>query len=174
LLENIVIQFGDRIVKGSTDPNLWFDAAASRNGSFMVPPISLQDGTACGPVPIEDAKAVFFVRSLEGKSHEDLRFSDHMQPHPCLWIRVVYLDGEVIEGIVHNDSTFAFSPYFFMAPVDPEGNNKLVMVIKKQLTNLQVLGLRQPWPELPDFIHKAPFLLAATSARTAKTDAGIG
>lgn len=148
LLEHIVIQFGDRTLKGQSNPELWFNALAA-DGDFVAPPIQLADRNTSEAISLEGAKGVFFVKSLEGALHDDLRFSDHIQPPGCLWVRVTYPDGEVIEGIIRNDSAFAFKQYFFMAPVDPEANNKLILVIKDQLSNLQILGLRQPWPELP-------------------------
>jgi len=148
LMENVVIQFGDRVVKGCTDAEAWFTAVMS-DGGLVPPPLTVTIGSMSELVTLEGAKAVFFVKSLEGTSHEDIRFSDHLQPLAALWIRVTYLDGEVIEGIIRNDSTFAFKQYFFMVPVDPEGNNTLILVIKSQLANLQILGLRVPPMDMP-------------------------
>jgi len=141
LMENVVIQFGNRVVKGCVDAKAWVTTVMS-NGGFAPPPLPVSSGSTSELVELEGAKAVFFVKSLEGTSHEDLRFFDHLQPLAALWIRVTYLDGEVIEGIIRNDSTFAFKQHFFMVPVDPEGNNTLILVIKSQLSNLQILGLR--------------------------------
>ena len=147
-MENIVVQFGNRVVKGCTDAEAWLTAVIS-DGGFVPPPLPVSIGSILELVNLEGAKAVFFVKSLDGTSHEDLRFFDHLQPLAALWIRVTYLDGEVIEGIIRNDSTFAFKHHFFMAPVDPEGNNTLVLVIKSQLSNLQILGLRTSPMNLP-------------------------
>jgi hypothetical protein len=142
-MENVVVQFGNRVVKGCTDAEVWFTAVMSDRG-FPPPPLPVSNGIVSQSVALEDVKAVFFVKSLEGTSHEDLRFSDHLQPLAALWIRVTYLDGEVIEGIIRNDSTFVFKQHFFMVPVDPQGNNTLILVIKSQLSNIQILGLRTP------------------------------
>jgi hypothetical protein len=128
LMENVVVQFGNRVVKGCVDAKTWFTAVMS-DGGFVPPPLPVSTGSTSELVELEGAKAVFFVKSLEGTSHEDLRFFDHLQPLAALWIRVTYLDGEVIEGIIRNDSTFAFKQHFFL-------------VIKSQLANLQILGLR--------------------------------
>jgi hypothetical protein len=160
-MENIVIHFENRMVKGRTDAEAWFTAVMT-DGEFIPPPLQLAGETAAKLIALEGAKGVFFVKSLEGKSHEDLRFSDDMQPPAAMWIRVTYLDGEVVEGIIRNDSTFAFKQQFFMAPVDPEGNNVLVLVIKSQLSNLQVLGLRIPSNDLPRPIrsHAEPVIVS--------------
>jgi len=151
-MENVVIQFGNRIVKGRTDAEAWFTAVMA-DGEFVPPPLQISGETIFEPIALEGAKAVFFVKSLEGTSHEDLRFADHLEPMAALWIRVTYLDGEVIEGIIRNDSIFAFKQHFFMAPVDPERNNTLVLVIKAKLSNLQILGLRNPSATLPQPIR---------------------
>lgn len=142
------------MLKGQTEADLWF-VGAETDTDFVPPPTQLIDGTDASSIPLAGAKAVFFVKSFEGPSREDLRFSDHLQPLACLWVRVTYRDGEVIEGIIRNDSSFAFRKMFFMAPVDPEGNNKLVLVIKDQLQNFQILGLRHPSMELALPIREA-------------------
>jgi hypothetical protein len=161
LMENIVVQFGNRVVKGCTDAEVWFTAVMS-DGGCVPPPVTVSIGSMSELVALEGAKAVFFVKSLEGTSHEDLRFSDHLQPMATLWIRVTYLDGEVIEGIIRNDSNFAFKQHFFMVPVDPEGNNTLILVIKSQLTHLQILGLRNPPMNLPQPVGDRAHLITVS------------
>jgi hypothetical protein len=160
-MENVVIQFGNRIVKGCTDAEAWFTAAMAAE-ELVPPPLQITSETTSESVALEGAKGVFFVKSLEGASHEDLRFFDHLEPLAALWIRVTYFDGEVIEGIIRNDSTFAFKRHFFMAPVDPEGNNTLILVIKSQLSNLQILGLRTPSRDLPTPVrdHAKPTIIS--------------
>ena len=108
---------------------------------------------------LDGVKAIFFVKSFEGKQHDDLRFYDDREPMDCLWVRVTFHDDEVIEGIIRNDPSFVFNSCFLMSPVDPEGNNWLIYVIKTQLKNFQVLGLRPAPKQLPDLVHRT----AATS-----------
>ncbi len=151
--EHVVVQYGDRVVKGQTDSQLWFSDLASTE-SFVTPAIRVTGTQTDAQLSIEGAKAVFFVKTLEGTSHDEMRFYDNMQPLPCLWIRVTFLDGEVIEGIIRNDSSFLFQSRFFMAPVDPECNNWLILVLKGQLANFQVLGLRNVFKELPELFHQ--------------------
>jgi len=57
-------------------------------------------------------------------------------------MRVQFLDGEVMEGIVHNSLRYLVDPGFFLLPTDPFGNNKLVYVMKNQLADHRVLGTR--------------------------------
>jgi len=158
LFKEVVVQYGDRTIKGHTDSRAWL-TAPFLDGVSTSPPIQLVGSETSTTISLEGAKAVFFVKSLEGTSRDDLRFHDHLQPLPCLWIRVTFLDGEVIEGIIRNDSCFAFKPRFVMASVDPEGNNLVMLVLRDQLRNFQVLGLRN-----------APKKLAAIFNIPASTD----
>jgi hypothetical protein len=57
-------------------------------------------------------------------------------------MRVQFLDGEVIEGIVHNSIRYLLDPGFFLVPTHPGSNNKLIYVSKSQLIDHRVLGTR--------------------------------
>ena len=152
-LDMLVIQFGDRTVKGFAEHSQW--PPAEELDFHVAPPSFRRLGSdAVEPIPIEGVKAIFFVKSFEGKQHDDLRFYDDREPMDCLWVRVTFHDHEVIEGIIRNDSSFVFNSCFLMSPVDPEGNNWLICVIKKQLRNFQVLGLRPAPKHLRDLVHR--------------------
>ena len=58
-------------------------------------------------------------------------------------MRVEFLDGEVMEGIVHNTLRFLVDPGFFLVPTDPDSNNRLVYVMKSWLKDHRVLGVRK-------------------------------
>jgi hypothetical protein len=156
VLEMIVVQFGDRTVKGYTDRSLW-DEEQNFDLEFTIPIMIVGSGAPQNTfenMPVYGVKAIFFVKSFEGKQHDDLRFYDDREPMDCLWVRVTFHDDEVIEGIIRNDSSFVFNSCFLMSPVDPEGNNWLIYVIKGQLKNFQVLGIRPAPKHLPDFVHR--------------------
>jgi len=137
----VVIQFGGRIVKGFTNRALW-PSENDPNANFTSAPLVLQGESSLREVPLDGVKAVFFVKTFEGKSHDDLRFHDHLPPVECLWVRVTFEDGEVIEGLIRNNSSYILQQAFFMSPIDPEGNNCLVYVLKAKLKNIEILGLR--------------------------------
>jgi hypothetical protein len=147
----LVIQFGDRTVKGYTDAHEWptaqeVDLRSSR------PMFRRIGGEASEEIPLEGVKAVFFVKSFEGKWHDDLRFHDHLPAPDCLWVRVTFEDGEIIEGLIANDQNFVIHSGFYMAPIDPEGNNWLIYVLKNKLKELQILGLRPAPKNVPVLI----------------------
>jgi hypothetical protein len=60
-----------------------------------------------------------------------------------IWVRVEFLDGEVMEGIVHNTLRFLVDPGFFLIPSDTDSNNRLVYVMKSWLRDHRVLGVRK-------------------------------
>jgi len=146
-LDMLVIQYGERTVKGFAPRS----RALYEDPTFHTPPAEFQPvgSNAMEQVPHDGAKAIFFVKSFEGKSHEDLRFHDHLPAPDCLWVRVTFDDGEVIEGLIPNNSTYVLHPGFYMSPIDPEGNNWLIYVMKNQLKNVQVLGLRPAPKNMP-------------------------
>lgn len=144
----LVIQFGDRTIKGYTDPHQW--PTAQEGGLTASRPSFRRIGSETAEeIPLDGVKAIFFVKSFEGKWHDDLRFHDHLPPPECLWIRVTFSDGEVIEGLIANDQNFVLHSGFYMAPIDPEGNNWLIYVMKNKLSELQILGLRRAPKNLP-------------------------
>jgi hypothetical protein len=62
-----------------------------------------------------------------------------------LWVRVTFLDGETIEGIVHNSMPFVANPGFFMKPPDPHSNNKMIYVVKSFMRDFRVLGVQNDY-----------------------------
>lgn len=143
----LVIQYGDRTVKGFAPRS----DALYKDPDFHTPPAQFKrlGSQKLEQVPLDGVKAIFYVKSFEGKSHEDLRFHDHLPAPDCLWVRVTFEDGEVIEGLIANNPTYVLHPGFYMSPTDPEGNNWLIYVLKNQLANFQVLGLRPAPKNMP-------------------------
>ncbi|HWB33060.1 MAG TPA: hypothetical protein VG714_07810 [Acidobacteriaceae bacterium] len=143
----LVIQYGDRTTKGHTPKNRY----PSEDPNFHAPPAEFLPLGAerMEPVSLDGVKAIFYVKTFEGKSHDDLRFHDHLPAPDCLWVRATFHDGEVIEGLIANNPTYVLHPGFYMAPIDPEGNNWLIYVLKNKLKNFQVLGLRPAPKSMP-------------------------
>jgi hypothetical protein len=137
-LDMLVIQFGGRTVKGYAERSQWEDL----NSRESVPVFRSVGSRTAEDIPLDGVKAIFFVKSFEGKSHEDLRFHDHLPAPECLWVRATFDDGEVIEGLIANDAIHVIHEGFYMSPIDPEGNNWLIYILKTKLKDFQILGLR--------------------------------
>lgn len=107
--------------------------------------LKLLDSETVEDVPTKDAKAVFFVKTFDGDlRHRALHFHEHAPIVPGLWVRVYFYDGEMIEGIISNTRDFVLESGFFLRPTDPNGNNKLVYVLKGGLKDFHILGMRHP------------------------------
>jgi hypothetical protein len=139
----LVVQFGDRTVRGYADKNQW------QAGDDKPPMFRRLDSETPEEIQADGVKAVFFVKSFEGKSHEDLRFHDHLPAPECLWVRATFYDGEVIEGLIANNAMHVLHAGFYMSPIDPEGNNWLIYVMKNKLKDFQILGLRAAPKNMP-------------------------
>jgi hypothetical protein len=153
----VVVQFGGRTVKGYADRTQW-PTEDQLAGFTETPPIRLLTSGKLETIPLDGVKAIFFVKSFEGRWHDDLRFHDHLPAPECLWIRATFQDGEVIEGLINNHCQHVVHDGFYMFPIDPEGNNVLMYVLKNQLRDFQVLGLRPAPKNLPRIGPEPPTL----------------
>jgi hypothetical protein len=140
-LDMLVIQFGDRTVKGYADRSQW-PSGDDINGREKPPVFRRLGSETAEEIPLDGVKAIFFVKSFEGKFHDDLRFHDHLPAPECLWVRATFHDGEVIEGLIGNKAAHVLHAGFYMSPIDPEGNNWLIYILKNKLKEFQILGLR--------------------------------
>jgi hypothetical protein len=147
-LQKVVIQFGNSVVKGYLESQAWetiegvlSNAPACSPRSFRVRPLN---SDLVQEIPTADAKAVFYVNDFDGnKEHHPLNFHTPTPIVHGIWVRVEFLDGEVMEGIVHNTLRFLVDPGFFLIPTDPDSNNQLVYIMKNWLKDHRVLGVRK-------------------------------
>jgi hypothetical protein len=93
-------------------------------------------------ISLLQTQGVFFVKDFEGdKTHENLLFFN-MPTTELLWARLVFKNGEVIEGLIDNGPQLVLEPGFLVTPTDPTGNNRFIFVMKSQIKDFKVLGLR--------------------------------
>lgn len=145
--EKVVIQFGTRTVKGHLETPVWntieellSEAPLSAPEILRIRPL---ESDIVEEILIKDVKAIFYVHSFDGDAkHKELSFYGKSPIVHGIWMRVQFLDGEVMEGIVNNSIRYLVDPGFFLLPTDPLGNNKLVYVVKSQLADHRVLGTR--------------------------------
>lgn len=104
--------------------------------------IEPEDGSPSITLSLDDAKAVFFVRSFAGTpSQRDVRFFDSLSIHPHLWVRMTFQDGEIMEGRVSNSIDLLMDNAFRLFPVDELTNNHCLFVPKGSLRSFQIIGL---------------------------------
>ncbi len=143
----VVIRYENHAVRGFADASeLGTLEQLLRNDSpYPLESIRLKllNSDTIQEVPTKEAKAVFFVKTFDGDlRHRALHFHEHAPTVPGLWVRVYFQDNEMIEGIISNTKDFVLEAGFFLRPTDPNGNNKLVYVLKGGLKDFHVLGMR--------------------------------
>ena len=149
------------------------------HGYYRTPESTINPGVESGDLPasmtiepeaggnaialtLEDAKAVFFVRSFAGSpAQQDVRFFDSLSIHPYLWVRLTFVDGEIMEGRVTNSMDLLTENAFRLFPVDELTNNRCLFVPKKSLSSFQIIGLLS---EDVDVVVEATSLLAGVGA----------
>jgi len=143
----IVIRYEDHAVRGFAEASeLGSIEQLLRNdpsSSLDTIRLKLVDTEASEDVSTKNAKAVFFVKTFDGDlRHRALHFHENAPIVQGLWVRVSFHDGETIEGIISNSRDFVLEHGFFMMPTDPNGNNRLIYVLKDRLKDFNVLGMR--------------------------------
>jgi hypothetical protein len=144
----VVIQFGSRSIKGYLDSPAGSSIEKLLSNASHRPPetfkVRMLHSNTVKAVSAKDIKAVFFVNSFEGDSdHQILNFHDRAPIVDGIWVRLQFLDGEVMEGIVCNSLRYLVDPGFFLLPTDPDSNNRLVYVRKNRLADHRILGMRK-------------------------------
>ena len=146
--EKVVIQFGTRTIKGYLESPAWntIEELLSNAPQRTLEAFKIRrlDTDLIEEVSIKDVKAVFYVNSFEGDSvRNHLNFHTRAPIVHGIWMRLQFLDGEVMEGIVYNSIRYLVDPGFFLMPTDPDSNNKLVYIRKSWLADHRVLGMRR-------------------------------
>jgi hypothetical protein len=145
--EKVVIQFGSRTVKGYLESPAWNTIEELLSGAPLSTPETLHvrvfDSNTIEEISIKDVKAIFYVHNFDGDAnHREMSFYGKSPIVHGIWMRVQFLDGEVIEGIVHNSIRYLVDPGFYLVPTHPGSNNKLIYISKSQLADHRVLGTR--------------------------------
>jgi hypothetical protein len=124
----VVARYRDgRVVKGTS-----LDVDASKT-LFHVRPA---DGGVIH-VDMNDLKALFFVRSLEGDAARNDRSApveNDPRSRGATLVRLGFSDGETIIGMVIGWPPR--KPFFFVNPVDPDSNNIRILVNRSAVTEM--------------------------------------
>ena len=146
--EKVVIQYGSKTLKGYLEPSNWSTIEDVLNNAPRTSPETMRvkhiDSDFIEEISVKDAKAVFFVDNFAGDSARNhINFHTRAPIVHGVWVKLHFLDGEVMEGILYNSIRYLIDPGFFMLPTDPGSNNRLIYVVKSWLVELRVLGLRK-------------------------------
>lgn len=136
------------LVKGVLRNSESFDPlAAGLIGQTLPSTVALElPGGGRRLIDVNNMKALFFVKTLEGRSdYVEVKFFERNPQIEGLWTKIKFKDGEVTEGIVHNSLPFVSDSGFFLRPPDPQSNNRVVFVVKSFLSDFRVLGIRSEY-----------------------------
>ena len=141
----VVAHYHDgRLFKGKT-----FDFSPERPTFFVQPAVDLP-GSHPQLVNVNDLKAVFFVRTVDGFPDRDNVMPNFMHPGPGERVVIVkFTDGEILLGAT---LTYAEErPGFFIRPADRDSNNVRIFIMKRYLEELRVV---RPDEHLPQVIEE--------------------
>jgi hypothetical protein len=122
----VVARYRDgRIIKGTT-----YDFGPQKK-TFHVVPLG-EEGRKVSEVLFSDLKAVFFVKSLEGKQDHPLTkdvSEEKGEPGTRMKVKITFLDGETLMGTTQGYTLEREG--FFIVPLEEDSNNLRIFVISK-------------------------------------------
>ena len=129
----LIERFERETLRGFVNPQTWLQTAGIElldpSGSVLV-------------VPYAEVKTVYFVRDLDAAEVDKTRRLFHTRPRTeGLWIRMLFRDGDYLDGLLPN-SLLQLDPHgFTVLPPEPSANNQRVFVPRAALSDLKVLGV---------------------------------
>ena len=98
-----------------------------------------QDGTVA-LLSYREIRSVAFVKDFAGEPEPSRVFLNRPKQEG-LWVRMVFLDGEVMDGILPNNLLSWEAAGLTVTPPEPDSNNQKVFVPREALRSVQVLGV---------------------------------
>ncbi len=93
-------------------------------------------------IPYGDAKVVCYVRDFEtGETWRDHRSFSTRPKTGGLWVRLLFRDGDSMEGLIPNNLMQIEPQGFSIVPPDPTFQNQRIFVPRTALADVQVLGV---------------------------------
>ena len=131
-VQNLVVaRYQDgRTIKGTT-----YDFGPQKKG-FHVVPLG-EEGKEVSEVLFSDLKAVFFVKSLEGKQDHPLSkevSEEKAEPRTQMKVKITFLDGETLMGTTQGYTLEREG--FFIVPLEEDSNNLRIFVISKAVKDV--------------------------------------
>ena len=93
-------------------------------------------------IPLLDTKAVCFVRDFDaGETWREHRTFLARPKMPGVWVRLLFRDGDSLEGMLPNNLMLVDPAGFNIIPPDPSFQNQRIFVPRAALREVQVLGV---------------------------------
>lgn len=91
-------------------------------------------------LPYDEVKSVCFVKDFEAEAESGRIFMTRPKLEG-LWVRMMFRDGEVLDGILPNNLLAWEIAGYTVTPPEPDANNQRVFVPRSALKSIQVLGV---------------------------------
>ena len=91
-------------------------------------------------LPYREIRSVAFVKDFDGDPEPPRVFLNRPKLEG-LWVRMVFLDGEVMDGVLPNNLLSWEAAGITVTPPEPDSNNQKVFVPREALRSVQVLGV---------------------------------
>ncbi len=100
-----------------------------------------QTGTV-SVVPYAEIKSVCFVRDFDSSEGGQGGQLFHTRPKTeGLWVRMEFVDGDVMDGLLANNLLQLESSGFMVVPPNPTSNNQRIFIPKISLRDIRVVGV---------------------------------
>jgi hypothetical protein len=93
-------------------------------------------------VPVKETKAVCFVRDFDaGETWREHRTFLARPKMPGVWVRLLFRDGDSLEGMLPNNLMLVDAVGFSVIPPDTTFHNQRIFVPRTALREVQILGV---------------------------------
>ena len=132
---------------GSSEPGYLNPATLDAGESLEL----LTPGGEHRSIPLEDLKAVCFVREFTGPFEPERKTFLSRPKLDGLWVRLRFRDDDEMEGVVPNDLLGMLGSGVQLTPPDLHGNVVRMFIPRSALLEMKVLGVvgaaRRPQPK---------------------------
>ena len=92
-------------------------------------------------IPLDKVRAVYFVRDFDDDFEPERKAFLSRPKLDGLWVKLRYLDGETLEGVVPNDLLALLDNGVQVTPPDVNSSTDRIFVPRAALTEITVLGV---------------------------------
>jgi hypothetical protein len=113
---------------------------AGRLGQTDSVDLLTQDGTH-QEIPVAKIRSIYFVREFSDEYEPERKAFLSRPKLDGLWVRLRYLDGESLEGLIPNDLISLLDNGLHITPPDLNSNTDHIFVPRSALSEVTVLGV---------------------------------
>jgi hypothetical protein len=93
------------------------------------------------PIPLSKVRSIYFVREFSNDYEPERRAFLSRPKLDGLWVRLRFLDGEMLEGVVPNDLLSLLDNGLQITPPDLNSTTDRIFIPRSALTEVTVLGV---------------------------------